>query len=145
MYGYWRRARVNLFAPNCGSSPPRRYTMYLLPEPTNLYLYNNTIIAKRISRRVSFRRFMVYKILKRVDGGHLLLYTVIILYIASSILYCIIYTYNILYYIPLRDVRNFFCNSLHLPPISAIKYRFRLPPCSDRRAGHCCSTRSHTI
>lgn len=29
-----------------------------------------------------------------------------------------------------------FYNSLHLPPISAIKYRFRLPPCSDRRAGH---------
>lgn len=29
------------------------------------------------------------------------------------------------------------CNLLHLPPISAVKYRFHLPPSSsDRCAGH---------
>lgn len=48
MYGYWRRARVNLFAPNCGSLPPLRYTMYLLPEPTGLYLYNNMYLYRYI-------------------------------------------------------------------------------------------------
>jgi len=58
--------------------------MYLYLQPA----VHNNIIAKHISRRVSFCRFMVYKILKRVDGGHLLLYTVI-LYIAFRLVYII--------------------------------------------------------